>query len=176
MFRGGKCSKQDLKTIRATDTNKPFICASFFHLSNLLSKATDKVYQRKAEQTDTVSEPAASFVCASHSTCLWGFHMQLLAQRWAAQIPFQPSACQTPLYLPNTERTRTPVQSQPNSFTEPSVWPDTYIPPLVQPRKSQNCILRLGTQRTEPLLNHRWPRICPSSVSPLPSCTVRCHL
>lgn len=53
---------------------------------------------------------------------------------------------------------------------------DTYIPPLVQPRKSQNCILRLGTQRTEPLLNHRWPRICPSSVSPLPSCTVRCHL
>lgn len=29
------------------------------------------------------------------SPCAWGFHMQLLAQRWTAQIPFQSSACQT---------------------------------------------------------------------------------
>lgn len=42
-------------------------------------------------------------LCTPHSTCVWGFHMQLLAQRWAAQIPFQPSLCQTPLYLCSTE-------------------------------------------------------------------------
>lgn len=101
-----------------TDTNTHLFPS--FHLSNLLSKATDQVYQRKTGQHRHRNTAFCVFVRAPHSTCLWGLHMQLLAQRWAAQIPFQPSACQSfSTCPPSTEDPHTTQYSQPNAFAEP---------------------------------------------------------
>ena len=58
--------------------------------------------------------------------------------------------------LPASHSTAPKHQSQPNTFPEPSVWLHTFIPPLVQLRKSQNCMLAVGTQRTEPLHACMW--------------------
>lgn len=165
-FHGGKPHKQKPKTFRATDTNN--LC-QFIHLSNLLSAATNRVYQRKAEQADTVSEPSASLfvlhtlpVCEVFTcNCLHGGEQRKFLSSPQPARPSLPASHRAPIH-----------QSQPNTFPELSVWLHTFIPPLVQLRKSQNCMLAVGTQRTEPLHACIWS----CSVSPLPSCTVCCHL
>lgn len=87
------------------------------------------------------------------------------------QIPFQPSSPPDPLYLPGREQLHTSPTKR--LITEPP--PHTYIPPLVQPRKSQNCMLGIDKQRFTPLVKSQMSA-CVFPVSPLPSCTVVWHI
>lgn len=150
-WRQVKQAKSDMQGNRYTQSHN--LC-QFIHLSNLLSEATNRFYQRKTEQADAASEPSAALfvlhtlpVCEVFTcNCLHsGEHRKFLSSPQSAR-PSLPAEHRAPIR---------PVQSRLNTFPEPSVWLHTFIPPLVQPRRSQNCMLAVGWQRTEPPLNHR---------------------
>ena len=76
----------------------------FIHLSNLLSEANSQVYQSETEQADTVSERSVSlFVLHTLPVCEV-FTCNCLHGGEQHKFLSSPQACQTPLYLPSTER------------------------------------------------------------------------
>lgn len=137
--------------------------------SNLQSAATCQVYQKKTEQAVNRSAAHTSSFVSTLPICE-GFTCNRL-HSGEKQIPFQPSSPPDPLYLPSREQLHTSLTKR--LITEPPL--HTYIPPLVQPRKSQNCMLGIDKQRFTPLLKSQMSA-CVFPVSPLPSCTVVWHI
>ena len=160
----------DPKTARSNGTNTRFL------FNRLVKSSWPGLGERETTREGHHIKAFCVFLCAPHSTCLWGFHMQLLAQRWTAQIPFQPSSCQT-LSTCLTQRTHRPVQSQPNTFTVSRQCDYTHTHTHTylcwcSPGNPRTACWQLVSQRTGPLLT----RSQPSPASPLPCCTVCCHL
>lgn len=118
IFRGVECSEQDQKIFRATDTNKHFICACSFICQICCQKATDQVYQRKTEKTDTVFEPSVS-VCSTLNPSV-RFSHATACKAVNSTNSFPALSLPDPLYLPSTEDPYTsPITA--NTFPEPSV-------------------------------------------------------
>lgn len=109
----------------------------------MLPDATNQVYQRKADIRDfcVLFKLHTLPVCEVACNCLYG----------GEQHKFLSSP--QPLTTCLTHSTRKPVQSQTNRLSWAIIWLLMYVPPLVQPRKSKNCMLVVRRQRTKPLLN-----------------------
>lgn len=143
-----------LKTFRATDANNHLICANLFIWWICCQKQASGFIKGKQRWLTELSEPSASLFVLHTLPVFEVFTCNCLHGSKQHKFLSSPQPAR-PLFTCLAQSTHTPVQSQPNTFPGPLVWPHTFVPPLVQPRKSQNCILAVGTQRTEPPLNHR---------------------
>ena len=139
-------------------------------MSRLWFKKKEK---RKSNDTKTISE---TFCCWS-STTAWSFHMQVLTQRRAEQIPFKRLSPYLThrLYLSNNTSAYIPISlsqylgwdpKPTDKRTKASMATDA-VPSLVQPRKSQNCMRTAFSERRGSGWVHAW--MCsPSPVLLLP--------